>query len=54
MLQKGSKKKVIDPEEQFNVTISRHSSKTGTIVFVQLVDKQSIKELQDLAYKQKK
>ena len=48
------KQKVIDPEEQFIATISRHSSKTGTTNVVQLVDKQSIKELQDLAYKPRK
>jgi len=38
-------------EEPFIVTISRHSTRTGTTNVVQLVDKQSIKELQDLAYK---
>nr|MBF0221330.1 pyruvate kinase [Desulfobulbaceae bacterium] len=41
----------IDPEEPFIVTISRHSIKTGTTNVVQLVDKQSIKELQVLAYR---
>ena len=45
------KQKRIDPEEPFIVTISRHSTKTGTTNVVQLVDKQSIKELQKLAYK---
>lgn len=45
------KQKRIDPEEPFIVTISRHSTRTGTTNVVQLVDKQSIKELQDLAYK---
>ena len=45
------KQKIIDPEEPFIVTISRHSTKTGTTNVVQLVDKQSIKELQKLAYK---
>ena len=39
----------IDPEEPFIVTISRHSTKTGTTNVVQLVDKQSIKELKVLA-----
>ncbi len=47
------KQKRIDPEEPFIVTISRHSTKTGTTNVVQLVDKQSIKELQILAYKSK-
>lgn len=47
------KQKRINPEEQFIVTISRHSTKTGTTNVVQLVDKQSIKELQILAYKPK-
>ena len=47
------KQKRIDPEEPFIVTISRHSTKTGTTNVVQLVDKQSIKELQILAYKPK-
>ena len=45
------KQEKIDPEEPFIVTISRHSTKTGTTNVVQLVDKQSIKELQILAYK---
>jgi pyruvate kinase len=45
------KQQKIDPEEPFIVTISRHSTKTGTTNVVQLVDKQSIKELQKLAYK---
>ena len=45
------KQKKINPEEPFIVTISRHSSRTGTTNVVQLVDRQSIKELQDLAYK---
>ena len=45
------KQKRIDPEEPFIVTISRFSTKTGTTNVVQLVDKQSIKELQKLAYK---
>jgi pyruvate kinase len=48
------KQKRIDPDEPFIVTISRHSTKTGTTNVVQLVDKQSIKELQNLAYRQKK
>ncbi len=48
------KNKKIDPEQPFIVTISRHSTKTGTANVVQLVDKQSIKELQNLAYKPKK
>ncbi|MDW7772232.1 MAG: pyruvate kinase [Desulfobulbaceae bacterium] len=48
------KQKKIDPEEPFVVTISRHSTKTGTTNVVQLVDKQSIKELQNLAYKPRK
>ena len=48
------KQKRIDPEEPFIVTISRHSTKTGTTNVVQLVDKQSIKELQILAYKPEK
>jgi pyruvate kinase len=47
------KQKRIDPDEPFIVTISRHSTKTGTTNVVQLVDKQSIKELQILAYKSK-
>jgi pyruvate kinase len=47
------KQKKIDPDEPFIVTISRHSTKTGTTNVVQLVDKQSIKELQILAYKPK-
>jgi pyruvate kinase len=47
------KQKRIDPDEPFIVTISRHSTKTGTTNVVQLVDKQSIKELQILAYKPK-
>jgi pyruvate kinase len=47
------KQKIIDPDEPFIVTISRHSTKTGTTNVVQLVDKQSIKELQILAYKPK-
>ena len=47
------KQKRINPEEQFIVTISRHSIKTGTTNVIQLVDKQSIKELQTLAYKPK-
>jgi len=47
------KQKRINPEEQFIVTISRHSIKTGTTNVIQLVDKQSIKELQILAYKPK-
>lgn len=47
------KQKRIDPTEPFIVTISRHSTKTGTTNVVQLVDKQSIKELQILAYKPK-
>jgi pyruvate kinase len=45
---------LVDPEEPFIVTISRHSTKTGTTNVVQLVDKQSIKELQILAYHPKK
>lgn len=45
------KQKRIDPDEQFIVTISRHSTRTGTTNVVQLVDPQNIKELQDLAYK---
>ena len=48
---KAVKQNKIDPEEPFIVTISRHSTKTGTTNVVQLVDKQSIKELQDFAYK---
>ncbi len=48
------KQEQIDPEEPFIVTISRHSTKTGTTNVVQLVDKQSIKELQILAYHPKK
>ncbi len=39
------KRKTIDPEEPFIVTISSHSTKTGTTNVVQLVDKQSISEL---------
>ena len=48
------KQKRIDADEPFIVTISRHSTKTGTTNVVQLVDKQSIKELQKLAYMPKK
>lgn len=51
---RGVKNNKIDPDEPFIVTISRHSTKTGTTNVVQLVDKQSIKELQNLAYKPKK
>ena len=51
---RAAKQKRIDPDEPFIVTISRHSTKTGTTNVVQLVDKQSIKELQILAYKPKK
>ena len=51
---RAAKQKKIDPDEPFIVTISRHSTKTGTTNVVQLVDKQSIKELQILAYKPKK
>ncbi|MCK5227530.1 MAG: hypothetical protein KAK02_04950, partial [Desulfobulbaceae bacterium] len=43
------RQETIDPEEPFIVTISRHSTKTGTTNVVQLVDKQSIKELKVLA-----
>jgi len=50
---RAAKQKRIDPDEPFIVTISRHSTKTGTTNVVQLVDKQSIKELQILAYKPK-
>jgi pyruvate kinase len=50
---RAAKQKKIDPDEPFIVTISRHSTKTGTTNVVQLVDKQSIKELQILAYKPK-
>ncbi len=48
------KQKKIDPDEPFIVTISRHSTKTGTTNVVQLVDKESVKELQTLAYKPQK
>jgi len=48
------KQKRIDPDEPFIVTISRHSTKTGTTNVVQVVDRQSIKELQNLAYKPRK
>ncbi len=48
------KQQRIDADEPFIVTISRHSTKTGTTNVVQLVDKQSIKELQKLAYMPKK
>ena len=48
---KAAKQKKIAPDEPFIVTISRHSTKTGTTNVVQLVDGQSIKELQTLAYK---
>jgi pyruvate kinase len=48
---RATKQERIDPLEPFIVTISRHSTKTGTTNVVQLVDKQSIKELQVLAYK---
>lgn len=47
------KRKKIDPDTPFIVTISRHSTKTGTANVVQLVDKQSIQELRDFAYKPK-
>ena len=47
------KQQRIDPDEPFIVTISRHSTKTGATNVVQLVDKQSIKELQFLAYQSK-
>jgi pyruvate kinase len=50
---RAAKQKKIDPDEPFIVTISRHSTKTGTTNVIQLVDKQSIKELQVLAYKPK-
>jgi len=50
---RAAKQKRINPDEPFIVTISRHSTKTGTTNVVQLVDKQSIKELQILAYKPK-
>jgi pyruvate kinase len=50
---RAAKQKRIDPDEPFIVTISRHSTKTGTTNVVQLVDRQSIKELQILAYKPK-
>jgi pyruvate kinase len=43
------KRQTIDPEGSFIVTISRHSTKTGTTNVVQLVDKQSIRELKTLA-----
>jgi pyruvate kinase len=51
---RAAKQKRIDPDEPFIVTISRHSTKTGTTNVVQLVDRQSIKELQILAYKPNK
>lgn len=44
------KQKRIDPDEPFIVTISRHSTRTGTTNVVQVVDRQSIQELQHLAY----
>jgi pyruvate kinase len=50
---RAAKQKRIDPDEPFIVTISRHSTKTGTTNVVQLVDKQCIKELQRLAYRPK-
>lgn len=51
--QNAVKAETIDPEEPFIVTISSHSTTTGTTNVVQLVDKQSIKELQNLAGKPK-
>ena len=41
----------IDPDEPFIVTISRHSTKTGTTNVVQLVDREGISELKALAGK---
>lgn len=43
------KRETIDPEEPFIVTIGRHSIKSGATNVVQLVDKQSIKELKTLS-----